>query len=107
VAHPMPGKLRRGDDDLALALELADVADGISMERFRAHDLKIDAKPDLFPRHRGGPGDRVLHPRAGRRRAPGPRDHPRGVRESWETATPPGAGVIDPIDGTRKLRPRQ
>ena len=28
---------------------IADVADGISMERFRAHDLKIDAKPDLSP----------------------------------------------------------
>ncbi|MGA8360730.1 MAG: inositol monophosphatase family protein, partial [Candidatus Dormiibacterota bacterium] len=36
-------------DDLALALEVADVADGISMERFRAHDLVIDAKPDLSP----------------------------------------------------------
>ena len=36
-------------DDLALAIELADVADRISMERFRAHDLKIDSKPDLSP----------------------------------------------------------
>ena len=28
---------------------MADEADLISMERFRAHDLKVDSKPDLSP----------------------------------------------------------
>lgn len=36
-------------EDLALALELADIADAISLSRFRALDLKIDTKPDRSP----------------------------------------------------------
>ena len=35
--------------DLALALELADAADGISLGRFRASDLVIETKPDSTP----------------------------------------------------------
>lgn len=35
--------------DLALALELADAADQISLPRFRALDLRIETKPDLSP----------------------------------------------------------
>lgn len=35
--------------DLELALSLADLADSISLPRFRALDLKIDTKPDLSP----------------------------------------------------------
>jgi histidinol-phosphatase len=34
---------------LELALELADLADAITMDRFRAHDLKVETKPDLTP----------------------------------------------------------
>ncbi|WP_413319336.1 inositol monophosphatase family protein [Agrococcus sp. 1P02AA] len=34
------------DDDLALALRLADAADAISLDRFGARDLEITAKPD-------------------------------------------------------------
>ena len=36
-------------DELALAQHLADIADAISMERFRALDLVVTAKPDLSP----------------------------------------------------------
>jgi histidinol-phosphatase len=36
-------------EDLQLALMLADVADGLSMARFRAGDLVVDTKPDLTP----------------------------------------------------------
>ena len=36
-------------DALDLALELADLADGITMKRFRADDLKVATKPDLTP----------------------------------------------------------
>lgn len=41
----MPGD----DNDLALALELADLADAISLPRFGAADLQVTAKPDLTP----------------------------------------------------------
>jgi histidinol-phosphatase len=37
------------DKDLALALELADRADLVTMDRFGALDLRIDTKPDLTP----------------------------------------------------------
>ena len=36
-------------EDLALALELADLADSITLERFRAEDLHVENKPDLTP----------------------------------------------------------
>jgi len=37
------------DQDLALALELVDAADAISLPRFRALDLNIETKPDMSP----------------------------------------------------------
>ena len=36
-------------DDLGLALRLADIADQISLARFRALDLKVETKPDRSP----------------------------------------------------------
>ena len=35
--------------DLSLARELADMADAISMDRFRAADLVVTTKPDMSP----------------------------------------------------------
>jgi Archaeal fructose-1,6-bisphosphatase and related enzymes of inositol monophosphatase family len=35
--------------DLAFALELADLADSLSLPRFRADDLRVETKPDLSP----------------------------------------------------------
>jgi histidinol-phosphatase len=35
--------------DLELAIRLADIADGISLERYRALDLVVETKPDLSP----------------------------------------------------------
>jgi histidinol-phosphatase len=35
--------------DLELALSLADVADAISLPRFRAADLRVETKPDSTP----------------------------------------------------------
>ncbi|MGH3001555.1 MAG: inositol monophosphatase family protein [Gaiellaceae bacterium] len=37
------------DEDLAFAHALADVADPITMGRFRASNLRVDTKPDLTP----------------------------------------------------------
>jgi len=36
-------------EDLALAIELADIADSISLARFRALDLHVETKPDRSP----------------------------------------------------------
>ena len=37
------------ESDLELALELADLADGITMRRYRAADLSVETKPDMTP----------------------------------------------------------
>ena len=37
------------DDDLRFAHVLADAADDITARRFRALDLRVEAKPDLTP----------------------------------------------------------
>ncbi|GGZ83777.1 histidinol-phosphatase [Streptomyces subrutilus] len=86
------------DDDLRLALELADAADAVTMERFRALDLVVETKPDMTPVSeadkaaeeavRAGiaaarPGDAILGEEYGLRGS-GPR--------RW---------VVDPIDGTK------
>ena len=36
-------------DDVALALQLADRADALTLDRFGALDLRIETKPDLTP----------------------------------------------------------
>jgi histidinol-phosphatase len=36
-------------DDMALALQLADRADALTLDRFGALDLRVDTKPDLTP----------------------------------------------------------
>jgi len=46
VTTPAPLSL---DDDLALALRIADRADAITMDRFNARDLVVETKPDLTP----------------------------------------------------------
>ena len=43
------GRIAAVDADLALALELADLADGIALPRFRALDLAVRTKPDRTP----------------------------------------------------------
>jgi histidinol-phosphatase len=37
------------DDDLQLALSLADIADAITLARYRAADLRVETKPDMTP----------------------------------------------------------
>ncbi len=88
-------------DDIKLALQLADEADALTMERFGALDLRIETKPDLTPvtdadrgaeealralisEHR--PGDAVLG------------------EEFGGTAVFSGRQwVLDPIDGTKNF----
>ena len=86
-------------DDLALALELADIADAVTMKRYRAHDLAVETKPDLTPvtesdraaelalRERitqVAPGDSVIGEEFGASDSEG--------RRRW---------ILDPIDGTK------
>jgi len=37
------------EDDLSLALRIADAADALTTDRFRANDLQVTTKPDLTP----------------------------------------------------------
>lgn len=95
-----PGLERRIGDDLAFAHELADLADRISMRRFRSPSLEIHHKPDRSPVtdadlaieealleriERFRPGDAVVGEELGRTEG-------NGTGYRW---------VIDPIDGTK------
>ncbi len=94
--------------DLTLALRLADAADKISLARFGASDLQVQAKPDLTPvsdadtavetaiRELIGiarPGDRVIGEEFGGGSGSAAGEFNAGDR-SW---------VIDPIDGTKNF----
>src|SRR5918999_930053 len=91
-------------DDLSLAHVLADTADSISMARFRALDLHVEAKPDLTPVSDADTAvERALRSTLARTR---PRD---GVLGEEFGVSEPAAGpgtrqwVIDPIDGTKNF----
>jgi histidinol-phosphatase len=88
-------------DDLALALSIADALDAVTLDRFGALDLRVDAKPDTSPvsdadlaaertarallaRHR--PDDVILGEEFG--------GAVTGVGRQW---------IIDPIDGTKNF----
>jgi len=86
--------------DLALALELADVADARSLPRFRALDLAVHTKPDLTP---VTDADRAVE---------------EALREHLEVERPgdavlgeeygssgdgPRRWIVDPIDGTKNF----
>jgi histidinol-phosphatase len=87
---------------LDLALELADLADRITMRRFRARDLQVATKPDLTPvseadeaveraireRLAASTGHRVLGEEFGHDAGSGPDD----AEFRW---------IVDPIDGTK------
>jgi len=87
--------------DLTLALELADVADAMSMARFRDVDLVVETKPDLTPvtdvdravedalRRRLGvarPGQAIIGEERGEDQCSS------GASQRW---------IVDPIDGTK------
>jgi histidinol-phosphatase len=86
--------------DLELAQEVADVADAISLERFRALDLKVESKPDRSPVTDAdrsveqalkavlaakAPNDALIGEEYGNS------DAKQGSNRTW---------IIDPIDGT-------
>ena len=69
------------DGELGFAHVLADAADDITMRRFRAMDLRVEAKPDLTPVS----------------------DADLAVEESLRTGSSQRCWVIDPIDGTKNF----
>ena len=84
--------------DLALALELCDVADVITTARFRAHDLHVETKPDLTPVSEADHAvEDAIRERLGR-------VHPDDAILGEEYGTTGGGRrrwIVDPIDGTK------
>jgi histidinol-phosphatase len=93
--------LRRGlTDDLRLAHLLADDADSITMNRFKALDLYVTSKPDLTPVSDADTAvEEALRRTLSRAR---PRDAVQG-EELAVTGWGPRRWVIDPIDGTKNF----
>lgn len=86
--------------DLALAHELADAADALTLARFRALDLQVSAKPDLTP-----VSDADLAVEAvvrGRIAAARPGDAVLGEEEGL-VGSGPRQWVVDPVDGTKNF----
>ena len=84
--------------DLELALSLADEADAITLARFRAHDLRVDTKPDLTP---VSEADRAVESMLRERlAAERPGEPVLGEEEGGADAT---GWILDPIDGTRNF----
>jgi histidinol-phosphatase len=85
--------------DLALALELADAADSITLARFRATDLRVDTKPDLTPVTEA---DHAVEEEL--RRILGEQRPGQPIVGEEQGATGDGTGprwIVDPIDATK------
>ncbi|MEV8094943.1 histidinol-phosphatase [Kitasatospora sp. NPDC085879] len=85
-------------DDLRLAHVLADSADSVTMERFKALDLKVETKPDLTPVSDADKAAEELV-RSVLQRAR-PRDAVMGEEYGLQ-GSGPRRWVVDPIDGTK------
>jgi histidinol-phosphatase len=88
------------DDDLSLALALADAADEVTMARFLAQDLAVETKPDATPvTDADRDVERAVRALLGQRR---PRDAVVG-EEYGTSGEGPRHWVIDPVDGTKNF----
>jgi histidinol-phosphatase len=88
------------DDNLVLALEFADIADGISMDYFRSHRLDVREKADLTP---VTAADSAIEQEIRKRLQRARPDHGVLGEEfgSDERPDSPWRWVVDPIDGTK------
>ena len=84
--------------DLAIALELADAADGLTMGRFGAADLRVESKPDLTP---VTDADRAVEEFIRARLAADRPDDAVSGEEFAATGSGAWRWVLDPIDGTK------
>ncbi|QTH60461.1 histidinol-phosphatase [Corynebacterium hindlerae] len=88
-------------EDLALALELAEIADTITLERFEAADLNVSAKPDLTP---VSDADLAVEEAIRERLAADrPADAILGEEFGGEATFEGRQWIIDPIDGTKNF----
>lgn len=84
--------------DLDIALSLADIADGLSMARYRADDLVVDTKPDFTPVTEADRAvEQALRAELARLR---PGDSVLG-EEYGAVGDASRRWVLDPIDGTK------
>lgn len=87
--------------DLAVALELAERADAITLDRFGALDLRIDTKPDLTPVTDADEAvEAALRDVLSRER---PADAVLGEEYGGTAVFTGRQWVIDPIDGTKNF----
>jgi histidinol-phosphatase len=89
------------DDDLALALRLADVADAVTLPRFRAADLHVRTKPDRSPVTDADTAcEDALRALIAAER---PTDAVLGEEGGGSVAGAARGWVLDPIDGTKNF----
>ena len=89
------------DPDLALALELADVADCLTMDGFRSPELRVELKSDATP---VSEVDRAVEEALRNRLAKArPRDSVVGEELGSGGGESPSRWIIDPIDGTKNF----
>jgi histidinol-phosphatase len=87
-------------DDLALALELADLADDITSARFGAADLRVETKPDRTP---VTDADRAVEQMIRDRIASVRPEHSVLGEEGGSSGDGPWRWIVDPIDGTKNF----
>ena len=88
-------------DDLALALEMADAADALTLDRFGALDLRVDTKPDLTPvTDADESAEELLRATLTAHR---PDDSVFGEELGGTPAFTGRQWVLDPIDGTKNF----
>jgi histidinol-phosphatase len=88
-------------NDLALALEMADAADALTLHRFGALDLRVDTKPDLTPvTDADESAEQLLRASLTAHR---PDDSVFGEEFGGTPAFSGRQWVLDPIDGTKNF----
>ncbi len=91
-------RFHNATSDLALALELADAADVLTLSRFQALDLSVDTKPDTTPVSDADLATEALIRE--RLAAARPDDAVLG-EEQGDIGTGARRWILDPIDGTK------
>lgn len=83
--------------DVEVALVLADLADQVSLDRYRAHDLQVETKPDLSP---VSDADKAVET-ALRKHLHDVRPNDAVLGEEFGASEGERVWIIDPIDGTK------
>src|ERR1700754_3376971 len=88
-------------DDVALALQMADQTDAVTMERFGALDLRVETKPDLTPvTDADRSAEELLRTTLARHRGD---DAVLGEEYGGTTPFSGRQWVLDPIDGPKNF----